>query len=277
MLSILLGSFSLIARTENLQSRHLFDSTQARYAAEAGLNLAIYELRKPDVLARWVGDGRAYTFGFGDAKVEVRITNDSGKVDINRAGEDILTGLFVGRGVPFDQAQALADAIQDWRESGIAKRPNGAKEADYRAAGLSYGPTGMPFRTVSEVQQVLGMTYDLYQRVEPALTIYSGSSMPNVAFAPLEALVALPGMTAECAQEIIMLRQTVNPGDPPPATTCTNASIVARGGGSTYSVKSRAVLPNGGSATLDTTIRMGGINAAGRPYMVLRWRDDETS
>ena len=41
MLTILLGSFSLIARTENLQSRHLFDTTQARYAAEAGLNLAV--------------------------------------------------------------------------------------------------------------------------------------------------------------------------------------------------------------------------------------------
>ena len=46
MLSILLGSFALVARTENLQSRHLFDTTQARYAAEAGLNLAIFELRK---------------------------------------------------------------------------------------------------------------------------------------------------------------------------------------------------------------------------------------
>ena len=30
MLSILLGSFALVARTENLQARHLFASTQAR-------------------------------------------------------------------------------------------------------------------------------------------------------------------------------------------------------------------------------------------------------
>src|SRR5690349_24314676 len=48
MLSILLGSFALVARTENLQSRHLFDTTQARYAAEAGLNLAIDALGKSD-------------------------------------------------------------------------------------------------------------------------------------------------------------------------------------------------------------------------------------
>lgn len=43
MLAILLGSFSLVARTESLQSRHLFDTTKARYAAEAGLNLAVFE------------------------------------------------------------------------------------------------------------------------------------------------------------------------------------------------------------------------------------------
>ena len=58
MLTILLGSFSLIARTENIQARHMFDTTQARYAAEAGLNLAAYELRKADPMLRWIGDGR---------------------------------------------------------------------------------------------------------------------------------------------------------------------------------------------------------------------------
>jgi len=52
---------------------------------------------------------------------------------------------------------------------------------------------------------------------------------------------------------------------------------VAGGGGLTYSVKSRAKLPNGASTVLDATIRMGGINAAGRPYVILRWRDGETS
>jgi general secretion pathway protein K len=277
MLSILLGSFSLVARTENLQSRHLFDTAQARYAAEAGLNLAVYELRQPDMMARWIGDGRPYTFGFGNARVEVRVTDDSGKIDINRAGGVILTGLFVGQGVPLEQAEALADAIQDWREPSLTKRPNGAKDADYRAAGLSYGPTGMPFRTVSELQQVLGMTYDLYRLVEPALTIYSGGGMPNLASAPLQALEALPNMTADCAQQIILMRQAMNLGDPPVPSPCINSPIAVRGGGSTFSVKSRAVLPDGGSTTLDATIRMGGINAAGRPYMILRWRDDEAS
>ena len=53
--------------------------------------------------------------------------------------------------------------------------------------------------------------------------------------------------------------------------------IMAGGGGLTYSVKSRAKLPNGASTVLDATIRMGGVSTAGRPFVILRWRDGETS
>jgi len=117
MLSIILGSFSVVARTENLQARHLFDATQARYAAEAGLNLAVYELRKTDPAERWVGDGRPYRFGYGTAEIEVAVTDDSGKIDLNANNNDaILTNLFVSRGLALDQAEALAAAIHDWKD-----------------------------------------------------------------------------------------------------------------------------------------------------------------
>ena len=182
MLSIMLGSFALVARTENLQSRHLFDSTQARYAAEAGLNLAIYELRKTDPAAALDRRRTPYRFGYGDAEIEIAITDDSGKIDINSASGDLLTNLFMGRGVPMEQAQALSDAIQDWRDPDDLKHPNGAESADYKAAGLSYTPKNAPFDTVSELQQVFGMTYDLYQKIEPGITIYSGRNSPSASY-----------------------------------------------------------------------------------------------
>ncbi len=280
MLTILLGSFSLIARTENLQARHLFDTTQARYAAEAGLNLAAYELRKSDPMQRWVGDGRPYAFNFGDAEVEVRITDDSGKLNLNAADPTVLTNLFMARGVPQDKAEALAAAIRDWVDGDDETTLNGAEMPEYKAAGLSYGPANAPFNTVSELQQVLGMNYELFTQVEPALTIYTGQSTPNAQYAPIEALEALPDMTPECAQQIIQQRQALHPGDPPQASApiCgVSIGAVAGGGGVTYSVQSRAKLPNGASTTLDATIRMGGINVAGRPFVILRWRDGENS
>ena len=90
----------------------------------------------------------------------------------------------------------------------------------------------------------------------------------------------MPDMTPECAQQIIQQRQSMNAGDAPLSNEpiCgVSVGAVAGGGGVTYSVQSRAKMPNGASTTLDATIRMGGVNAAGRPFVILRWRDGETS
>lgn len=279
LMSVLLGSFALIARTENLESRHLFDTTTARYAAEAGLERAVYELRNPDPLTRWVGDGRPYEFAFDNALVHVELTDESGKIDINSADDVLLQSLFVSIGANTDQAAALSDAIQDWRDPDDVVRPHGAEAAEYKTAGLSYVPRNAPFQTVSEVQQVFGMNYELYARIEPAITIYAGGGAPNPAYAPLQALLALPGMTPELAQQLIQARQQVAPGQSGAAalTLPDGTPIVANGGGNTYTVMSRAMLANGASTVLDASIRLGGVGAAGRPYTVLRWRDDETS
>lgn len=298
MLAILLGSFSLVARTENLQARHLFDTTQARYAAEAGLNLAVYELRKSDPAARWIGDGRPYNFNFGDTEIEVQITDESGKIDLNATcgntvanigapvaggpsmGLGILLNLFVNTGgLPLDQAQALVAAVSDWCDDNDETQLNGAEFGEYEAAGLSYGPTNQPFQTVSELQQVLGMNYELFSKIEPSLTILSGRAEPSLAYADAATMHSFcPEQSLEELQQIVQLRQSLPPEELAAAglTVC-GMPVMAGGGGLTYSVKSRAKLPNGASTTLDATIRMGGVGAGGRPYSILRWRDGETS
>jgi general secretion pathway protein K len=279
LMAILLGSFALIARTENLESRHVFDATTARYDAEAGLERAVYELRNADPSQRWIADGRPYEFTFENAQVQVEITDESGKIDLNVADATMLTSLFMSVGVDQQTAESLSDCIQDWRDPDDVPLAQGAEAEQYKQVGLSYGPRNAPFQTVSEVQEVFGMTYELYQKIEPAVTIYSGTPTPNPAFAPLEALRALPGMTDDFAQQIIALRQQMLPGQPgaQPLTLPDGTPIVVNGGGLTYSVKSRAVLPNGVSTVLDASIRSGGVGASGRPYTVLRWRDGESS
>lgn len=279
LMTVLLGSFALIARTENMESRHVFDTVTARYDAQAGLERAVYELRNVDPSQRWVADGRPYEFDFEGAHVRVELIDESGKIDLNTADPLMLTSLFVSVGVDLNRAQALADAIEDWRDQDDLPREQGAEANEYRAAGLKYVPRNAPFQTVSEVQQVFGMDYELYGKIEPAVTIYSGNGTPNPAYAPLEALRALPNMTDDYAQQIIALRQSTIPGQAPaqPLLLPDGSPIVANGGGVTYSVKSRAQLPNGVSTVLDASIRLGGIGTSGRPYTVLRWRDGETS
>lgn len=280
LMAVLLGSFALIARTENLESRHLFDTTAARYDAIAGLELAVFQLRNPDMTQRWVADGRTYEVPYEGANVQVAITNESGKIDINAADSATLTTLFQSIGLDLNAADALSDAIQDWRDADNQVRPHGAEAPQYAAAGLDYGPTNQPFRTVSEVQQVLGMNYDIFRKIEPAITVYSGTRTPNPAFAPYEALMAIPGMTAQLAQQILVTRQAMPPGTSGALEGLTlpgGGAVVASGGGVTYSIKAKATLQNGVSITFDATVRLGGMSSSGRPYTVLRWRDGEAS
>jgi general secretion pathway protein K len=280
LMAVLLGSFALIARTENLESRHMFDTTAARYDAIAGVELALFQLRNPDPLQRWVADGRPYEFPYEGATVHVEITNESGKIDLNVADSPTLMALFQSVGLDLGAAEALSDAIQDWRDADSQVRPHGAEAPQYAAAGLDYGPTNLPFQTVSEVQQVLGMTYDLFKKIEPAITVYSGTRTPNPAFAPYEALMAIPGMTPQLAQQIIATRQAAPPGTTGAIQGLTlpgGGGVMASGGGLTYSIKSKATLQNGVNITFDTTIRIGGVSTSGRPYTILRWRDGETS
>ncbi|HPG95547.1 MAG TPA: type II secretion system protein GspK, partial [Dokdonella sp.] len=135
--------------------------------------------------------------------------------------------------------------------------------------------------TLSEIQQVFGMNYELYVKIEPAITMFSGRSTPSAAYAPIEALMSVPGMTLEQARQLIAQRQALAPGQLGQGQSGLQlpdgTPLMADGGGLTYSVKSRAKLPNGASTVLDATIRMGGMNTAGRPFVVLRWRDGENA
>jgi general secretion pathway protein K len=275
LMSILLGSFAVLARTENLQARYLFDSTAARYVAEAGLHRAVYELRNSDPLTRWVADGRPYEFEFDGAKIELRMTDDSGKIDINVADNVMLKALFQASGIEELRAEELADAIVDWRDPDDLAGVHGAEESDYKSADLKYSPRNAPFETVSEIQQVLGMDYDTYHLIEKAITLYSGRNQPSPAYAPLEVLRAMPGMTEEQAQMLLTQRQAVPPGMPYNITMPDGTPVMAEGGGLTYSIESRATLPNGASTRLEATIRLGGQGVGGRPFVVLRWRDGE--
>lgn len=276
LLAVLLGSFALLARTENLQARHLFDSTRALYAAEAGVSRAIYELMQPNPETRWLPDGRTYAFTFDEAGIEVSITDESGKIDINAADVATLDQMFQSLGIdPLDSAR-LADAILDWRDPDDLTMPNGAEDPDYEAAGLAYGAADAPFTTVTELQQVLGMTYELFQKVEPGVTVYTGQGQPNPAFAPLESMRAMPGMTEEQARLLIEQRQAWDPtlGGTPPLMP-DGTPLMVQGGTGTYSIVSRATLPNGAWTRLHSTVRIGGAGVSGLAYTVLRWEDGE--
>jgi len=265
LLAILLGGYAALARTEGLQARYQFASTQAHYAAEAGLVRAIYGLQDPRIRQRWIGDGRPYEFVYDHASVVVRSIDEDGKVDLNSATPEVLQGLLRAAGLRPEQAGELAQRIVDWRSPPELAGEADSQRAAYAAAGRAYGPRHGPFVTVEEVQLVLGMTPALYRQLAPVLTIWSGSPSPNPNTAPPLALQAIPGITP---QQLATIRATRarNADDP----------SLALNNGTTHSIESVATLADGTSAVLRATIRMQPGLAGVRPYAVLRWQEGKS-
>lgn len=279
LLTVIIGTFAVLARTESLQARFLFDTTDARYAAEAGLHRAVVELRNPDLETRWVADGRPYAFEFGGAEVEVRITDETGLIDINAAAQaqpELLINLFVSVGVDERTAELLTEAIQDWVDPDDLARPLGAEIAEYEQAGYPYGPANAPFESVDELQQLVGMSWELFRAVEASLTIHSGRANFNPAFAPLSVLRTLPDIDEEAARLFIEERSQYHPGDQMQLMLPDGTLVNQRGGGLTHTVEARATLESGTWSQITATIRLG-TDSRGRPFRVVRWSENETA
>jgi general secretion pathway protein K len=274
LLTVIAASFALSARTEGVQAKIVFDTTKARYLAEAGLHRAVYELRNPDQETRWKADGRTYKIDFAESEIEISITDETGKIDINLANDELLVGMFASLGMSDDDAMMLAERVIDWRDNDEIKGFNGAEDDDYESEGFKYGAKDALFDTVPELQQVMGVTYEMYRKLEPAITVYSGSGNINIAYAPLQALIALDDVEREDALQYIEDRELVEGLDGEAPILGSGQASPSRGGGVAFSIKAKATLSNGHWAELDATIRLGG-TVNGRPFRIVRWRDNE--
>lgn len=230
LLAIIAGSFTSNARTNAKLAYNLAENAKARALADAGVNRAILALLGPgrqpmlspemealidpdgETMLRdaseqhWPADGTIYGWRFGGGVALVSIQGETGKIDLNTARDELLKGLFLSVGLEDQEAAALVDAIADFRDPDDLRRLNGAEDDDYRAAGLAYGAKDRAFGAVEELAQVMGMTRALYERVAPALTVYSGQSGIDPRTAPREVLLALPGVDSNAVEALLATR-----------------------------------------------------------------------
>jgi len=273
LLTGVVSVFALTARTEALQGNYLQRSTAARYAAEAGVEIAVMRMQSNDDGLRWVPDGRRYNFNFDRTALQVKLIDESGKVDLNVAGPDLIQGLLLNLGVDSSRAQSLTGAIIDWRDPDNLLAPQGgAEDPEYEAAGLPYGAKDRPFDTVAELQQVLGMDATLYRQVAPYLTVYSGLAQPNARYAAEPVLRAMALPDAQIAQ-LLVQRAAWQPGQPLPDLPA--GSTLAPQGSGTYSISSHARLPDGTETEITATVRLGPSGGFGQLYTPLAWRVGE--
>jgi general secretion pathway protein K len=194
----LLGAISIsLAFTGNIAYRLAQNSFHVAYddaLADAAVNRAVLALLDPRTDSRRLMNAVDQKFDLGGASIHIRIQDELGKIDLDQTDGSTLVKLFQSVGVDPMMAEALVDKVLDWRDDSPFKRVDGAKADEYRAAGYDYLPRNGPFQSVDELTLVMGMTRDLYLRVEPALTVYSGRQFVEPQFATPEVLAALPSL-----------------------------------------------------------------------------------
>jgi general secretion pathway protein K len=262
MLTAVVGAFALTARIEYMQGRVLSRGVVAEQAARAGLEYAMTRVVDIDPLRQWLPDGREYPWRFGDAEIVVTIVDESGKVDINGADLDLLAALIQAVGIERQQARNIAAAIMDWRDPDtLTQAEGGAEDADYSGDERPYGAKDAPFETAAELQLVLGMTPELFEKLAPHVTVYSGQGRPAEQYASAEVLQAL-GVDPE--RTLAERRRPRQPGE--------TGALVGVGTG-TYSIDSRARLRDGRVSVLRAVVRAGNSGLPGSVYTPLRWEE----
>ena len=81
----------------------------------------------------------------------------------------------------------------DWRDGDDLSHLHGAEDDDYRAAGMPWTARDGAFETIDELKYLLGMPQQVFDRLAPLLTVYSGSSSLDLEFAPPFLVAALAG------------------------------------------------------------------------------------
>lgn len=258
-LLIVLWSIALLAligahvtgtgRAEAQLAGNLRSAARAEAAADGLLYEAIFHLLLP-APGGWPADGIPREIALpGRIVATLRIESEQGKLNPNLATAGQLQALLQGLGLAPRPAMALAAAMLDWRTAARTARPNGAKEAEYRAAGLGYAPPGRPFESLDDMQLVLGMTPELLARLKPVLSIYQDGE-PDLRIEPAAILQAMLESGSE-------LEAAPDPGTAP-----------------TVLITAAVRLPDGAAFTRQAHVRLGP-GAQGRAWRILTWQTAE--
>jgi general secretion pathway protein K len=152
-----------------------------------------------------------------DRRISIRMVNERGRIDLNAASRELLTGLFTNSGVLEDEADVLTRAVLDWR-GGSASQKLVANGDDRGFGGFSgFGSGARPSEDMRQApQRIVGTRYfhhpmqllavpgfskALVARLLPNVTVVSASGRVDPFIAPNGVLAALPGSSPEKADQ----------------------------------------------------------------------------
>jgi general secretion pathway protein K len=232
LIAFIVTRMTASGRTEIRIAGNLVANSSAQTAADGVIYEAIFNLSDPRPEARWPVDGSIRRLAIGNSVVTIRLEDEASRINPSSASPALLEALLRVSGGDPESARRLAAAIGDWVGSAASPRPQNTLVAEYRAAGLDYGPPGAPLETIDELDRVLGMTPVLLAAIRPHLTLF-GPPEPNPAATDpvVAAALALLPQTGTAAA----------PNSNPPDALTVRMTAVASGPGNARVVRTAIV------------------------------------
>src|SRR5258705_12064952 len=117
--------FSTSAREEATAAQRFSDETLGYYLALAGFERGLYDFlnqqspaaqtaQAPEAKKNDPFDGEFHEEDLGTGALRVRVVDESGKININRANDETLLRIFTNPGVDAARRALLLDSIMDW-------------------------------------------------------------------------------------------------------------------------------------------------------------------
>src|SRR5215813_11847299 len=99
LLAAIATSFLAAGSTSYRLARNAVDAMQVDVAAEAAVNRVVLALLDLNPERRWRTDGAARVIEFEGTRMQVRVQDELGRIDLNNADGTLLIGLFVSIGL----------------------------------------------------------------------------------------------------------------------------------------------------------------------------------
>ncbi len=273
LLIVISGSFLYAMRTDMRAARNAALIARGDALAQAAVTRAVFELFKPQAGPLvWKRDGTTRQWSFDGAAVSIRFADESAKIDINTANNELLKGLFRSAGVGEEDAAKLVDAVLDWRDPDTLRRPGGAEEPEYAQAGLKGRPANHPFLSTEELQLVLGMRPEVYQRIAPMITVYSRQAGVNPHLAERAVLLAIPAVTGEQVDAFLAERDAARADNRLPPVFAAAGPYASYAQVAAVSVRADVAL-DGGIRVSREAVAMLTPQFPRRPQAFLAWRE----
>ena len=200
IIGMLLAAATFSTRVQLKMTANAIAESRLRLAAQAGTQLGLARLLRRRSSGPNVFFGTPKRWRDGLVDVEVAIVDEAGKVDLNEAPPELLSGLLVALGRSHEDAAALACNILD-------RRGTADEICQDRQQGGDRERAPSRFVVPEELGQVRGFDDLLYGQIADYITVATRASAIDPLVASRPVLLAIPGVTEAVADNFIDMRE----------------------------------------------------------------------